>query len=56
MLPVVLHGCEAWSLILREERRRKGFENRIVRRIFGPKMYVNGVWRRLDYEELVPFT
>jgi hypothetical protein len=34
---VVLCGCETWSLILREERRRRVFENRVLRRIFGPK-------------------
>ena len=37
ILPVVLCGCEAWSLTLREEHRLKVFENRVLRRIFGPK-------------------
>jgi len=37
ILPVVLYGCETWSLALREERRRRVFENRVLRRIFGPK-------------------
>jgi hypothetical protein len=37
ILPVVLYGCETWSLTLREERRLRMFENRVVRRIFGPK-------------------
>ena len=37
ILPVVLYGCEAWSLTLREECRLRVFENRILRRIFGPK-------------------
>jgi hypothetical protein len=37
ILPVVLHGCESWSLILREEHRLRVFENRVLRRIFGPK-------------------
>jgi hypothetical protein len=37
ILPVVLYGHEAWSLKLREERRLRVFENRILRRIFGPK-------------------
>jgi len=37
ILLVVLHGCETWSLILREERRLRVFENRLLRRIFGPK-------------------
>jgi hypothetical protein len=35
MLPVVLHGCETWSLILRVERKLRVFENRVLRRIFG---------------------
>ena len=38
ILPVVLYGCEAWSLTLREERRLEVFENRILRRIFGPNI------------------
>jgi len=37
ILPVILYGCETWSLILREERRLKVFESRVLRRIFGPK-------------------
>jgi hypothetical protein len=37
ILPVVLYGCETWSLTLREEHRLRVFENRVVRRIFGPK-------------------
>ena len=37
ILPVVLNGCETWSLTLREESRLRVFENRILRRIFGPK-------------------
>jgi hypothetical protein len=37
ILPVVLHGCETWSLTLREEQRLRVFENRVLRRIFGPK-------------------
>jgi hypothetical protein len=36
ILPVVLYGCETWSLTLREEHRWKVFENRVLRRIFGP--------------------
>jgi hypothetical protein len=36
-LPVVLYGCETWSLTLREERRQRVFENRLLRRVFGPK-------------------
>jgi hypothetical protein len=42
ILPVVLYGCEIWSLTLREESRLRVFENRILRRIFGPKRYENG--------------
>ena len=41
ILPVVLYGCETWSLTLREEHRLRVFENRVLRRIFGPKR--NGV-------------
>jgi hypothetical protein len=37
ILPVVLYGCETWSLILGEEHRLGVFENRVLRRIFGPK-------------------
>ena len=37
IFPVVLYGCETWSLILREEHRLRVFENRVLRRIFGPK-------------------
>ena len=38
ILPVVMYGCETWSLILRKERRLRVFENRVLRRVFGPKM------------------
>jgi len=52
-LPVVLYGCETWSLTLREERRPRVFENRVLRRIFGPKRgEVTGEWRKLHNEEL----
>jgi hypothetical protein len=37
ILPVVLYGCESWSLTLRDEHRLRVFENRVLRRIFGPK-------------------
>jgi hypothetical protein len=48
-----LYGCETWSLILREERRLRVFENRVLRRIFGPNMdEVTGERRRLHNEEL----
>jgi len=39
ILPVVLHGCETWLLTLREKRRLRVIENRVLRRIFGPKRY-----------------
>jgi hypothetical protein len=53
ILPVVLYGCETWSLILREEHRLGVFENRVLRRIFGPKRdEVTGEWRKLHNEEL----
>jgi hypothetical protein len=48
-LPVVLHGCETWSLILREERRLRLFENRVLSRKFGPKREkITGEWRKLQ--------
>jgi hypothetical protein len=37
ILPVVLHGCETWSLTFRQECRRRVFENRVLRRNLGPK-------------------
>ena len=53
ILPVVLYGCETWSLTLREECRLRVFENRVLRRIFGPKRdEVTGEWRKLHNEEL----
>ena len=46
--PVVLYGCETWSLTLREERRLRVFENRVLRRVFRPKRdEVTGEWRKL---------
>ena len=48
----MLYGCEAWSLVLSEERRLKVFENGILRCIFWPKRDVNGELRRLHNEEL----
>jgi len=51
--PVVLYGCGTWSLTLREERGLRVFENRVLRRIFGPKKdEVTGEWRKLHNEEL----
>jgi hypothetical protein len=53
ILSVVLSGCETWSLTLREERRVRVFENRVLRRILGPKRdEVTGEWRKLHNEEL----
>jgi hypothetical protein len=52
ILPVVLYGCETWSLTLREEHRLRVFENRVLRRIFGLKGdEVTGGWRKLHNEE-----
>jgi hypothetical protein len=52
ILPV-LYGCESWSLTLREESRPRVFENKVLRRLFGPKRdEVTGEWRRLHNEEL----
>jgi hypothetical protein len=53
ILPAVLYGCETWSLTLREEHILRVFENRVVRRISGPKTdEVIGKWRKLHIEEL----
>jgi hypothetical protein len=53
ILPVVLYGCETWSLTLREEHRLRVFENRVLRRIFGQKRdEVRGEWRKLHNREL----
>jgi len=50
ILPIVLYGCETWSLTLREERKLRVFENMVLRRIFGPRRdEVTGDWRRLQY-------
>jgi hypothetical protein len=53
ILPVVLYGCETWSLTLREEHSLRVFKNRVLRRIFGSKRdEVTGEWRKLHDEEL----
>jgi hypothetical protein len=53
VLLVVLYGCETWSPTLREEQRLRVFENRVLRRIFGPKRdEVRGQWKKLHNEEL----
>jgi hypothetical protein len=50
---VVLYGCETWSLTIREEHKLRVFENRVLRRIFGPKKDgVMGGWRKLHNEDL----
>jgi hypothetical protein len=52
-LAVVLYGCEIWSLTLNEEHRLRVFENKVLRRIFGPKRdEVTGRWKKLYNEEL----
>jgi len=53
ILYVVLYGCETWSLTLREERKLRVFENRVLRRIFGPiRDEETGEWRKLRNEEV----
>jgi hypothetical protein len=53
ILPVVLYGCETWSLTLREEHRLRVFENRVLRRVFGPRRNeVTGDWRKLHNKKL----
>jgi hypothetical protein len=53
ILPVVLYGCETWSLTLREGKRLRVFENRVLGRVFGPKRDgARGEWRGLHNEEL----
>ena len=53
ILPIVLCGCETWSLTLQEERKLRVFENMVLRRIFLPRRdEVTGEWRRLHNEEL----
>jgi hypothetical protein len=56
ILPVVLYGCETWSLTVREEHKLRVIENRVFRRIFGPKKdRVTGRWRKWHNEELHNF-
>jgi hypothetical protein len=53
IFPVLLYGCETLSLALMEEYRGRAFENRVLRRIFGPDIYeVTGDWRKQHNEEL----
>ena len=53
ILPVILYGCETWTLSLREEKRLQVYENEVLRKIFGPKRDdQTGEWRRLHNGEL----
>ena len=53
ILPVLLYGCETWSLTLREEHRLRVFENKILRNIYGAKRdEITGEWRKLHNGEL----
>jgi sorting nexin-29 len=52
IFPVVMYGCETWSLTLREEHRLRVFENRVLTKIFGPKREEDGSWRKLHNDEL----
>ena len=53
ILPVILYACETWTLTLREEKRLQLFENKVLRKIFGPKRDDQiGKWRRLHNSEL----
>jgi hypothetical protein len=51
ILPVVLYGCKTWSLTLREEHRLRVTENRVLRKIFGPKREIDGSWRKLHNDD-----
>jgi len=52
-MPVVLYGCETWSVTLRKEHRLRLFENRVLRRMFGPKKdEVTKEWRQLQHKKL----
>jgi hypothetical protein len=53
ILPLVMYGCETWSLPLKEEHRLRMFVNRVIREIFGPKREeVTGDWRKIHNKEL----
>jgi len=52
ILPVVLYGCETWYFTLREEHRLRVFQNRVLRKIFGPKREEDGSWIKLHNDEL----
>jgi len=51
-LPVVLYGCENWSITSGEGHRLRVFENRVLRKTFGPKREGDGSWRKLHNDEL----
>jgi hypothetical protein len=54
IFPVVLYGCETWSLTFQEERRLRVFKHRALRKIFGPKKdEVTGKWRKLHNDEIL---
>jgi hypothetical protein len=52
ILSVVLRGCETWSITFREEHSLRDFENRVLRRIFGPQREEDVSWRKLHNDEL----
>jgi hypothetical protein len=52
ILPVVLYGCETWSLTLKEEHRLRVFKKRVLRKIFEPKREEDGSWRKLHNDGL----
>jgi hypothetical protein len=52
ILPIVLYECETCSLTLREEHRLRVFENKMLKRIFGPKREEDGSWRKFHTDEL----
>jgi hypothetical protein len=52
ILPVVLHVCKTWSVTLGEEHRLRVFENRVLRKIFGPKREEDGSWRKVHNDVL----
>jgi hypothetical protein len=52
ILPVVLYGCKTWSLTLGEEHRLGVFENKVLRKIFGPKREEDGLRRKLHNDEI----
>jgi hypothetical protein len=52
ILPIVLYGCETWSLILRAEHRLRVSENRVLKKVFWPKREGEGSWRKLHNDEL----